>query len=375
LSRLPARLLTFSRVGIQALGHWRRRPAKRPDRILIAHHLLLGDTLMLTPLLAKLRQQYPRAEIAMTMQKALAPLYSGNPFGVRALPFHPADSRSLRRLFASGPFDLALVPGDNRYSWLAYAMGARWILAFDGDRPAYKSWPVDELHPYPETPTPWPDANCGLIPGPMPLPMADHDWPTPDAAALPSLPENYVVFHVGASSPLKLWPAERWRELASHAVNRGLSLVWSGGPGEQGFVKEVDPEGRFESLAGRLDLAQLWHLLKGARALVCPDTGVAHLGRITTTPTLCLYGPGSAQLYGESRFWRPERYQALSEAIDCRDQPLLFKREIPWVRRCARSPAQCEHDAACMRLLTYERVRRHFDRLIDQSGAGFQADR
>jgi ADP-heptose:LPS heptosyltransferase len=363
LSRLPARLLTFSRVGLRALGHWRRRPPESVKRILIAHHLLLGDTLMLTPLLAKLRQHYPAAEIAMTLQQSVATLYSGKPYGVQALPFHPADRPALRRLFASGPYDLALIPGDNRYSWLAYAMGARWIVAFDGDRPGYKSWPVDQLHPYPDSPTPWPDANCGLIPGPLPPPMREDDWPAPDAAPLPPLPHDYVVFHVGASSPLKLWPAERWRALAEHAVANGLAVIWSGGLGEQRYVDAVDPEGRFESLAGRLDLAQLWHLLKAARALVCPDTGVAHMGRITATPTLCLYGPGSAQLYGESRFWRAESYHALSQPIDCRDQPLLFKREIPWVRRCARSPVECVRQAECMRLISLQSVCQHFDRL------------
>jgi ADP-heptose:LPS heptosyltransferase len=153
--------------------------------------------------------------------------------------------------------------------------------------------------------------------------------------------------------------------LAEHAAAKGLQVIWSGGPGEQRYVEAVDPAGRYQSLAETLDLAQLWHLLKGARALVCPDTGVAHLGRITATPTLALYGPGSAQLYGESRFWRSERYQALSEPIDCRDQPLLFKREIPWVRRCARSPAECERDAACMALLSLERVRQQFNQLLD----------
>ena len=369
MSRLPARLFTFGRVALRAFGHGRRRPPQAPRRILIAHHLLLGDTLMLTPLLAKLRQQYPEADIAMTLQKAIAPLYTGRPYGVHVLPYHPADRRSLGRLFASGPYDLALVPGDNRYSWLAYAMGARWIVAFDGDRPGYKSWPVDELHPYPETPTPWPDANCVLIPGPMPPPMGDNDWPAPEAAPLPILPERYVVFHVGASSVLKLWPAERWSALADHAVDKGFSVVWSGGPGEQGYVEAADPDSRFENLAGRLDLAQLWHLLKGAQALVCPDTGVAHLGRITATPTLCLYGPGSAELYGKSRFWRPERYQALSEPIACRDQPLLFKREISWVRRCARSPAACPREAECMRLIRLDTVCRHFDRLATSSGS------
>ena len=37
---------------------------------------------------------------------------------------------TLDALFDEPGFDLAIVPGDNRYSWLAAAAGARWIVAF-----------------------------------------------------------------------------------------------------------------------------------------------------------------------------------------------------------------------------------------------------
>ncbi len=46
-----------------------RRPPRDPRRILIAHHLLLGDTLMLTPLLAKLRARHPSAELIMALPR------------------------------------------------------------------------------------------------------------------------------------------------------------------------------------------------------------------------------------------------------------------------------------------------------------------
>ena len=106
---------------MQLLGKpWRRRP-QQVSRILIAHHLLLGDTLMLTPLLAALRQCYPQAEILMLCPKAIAPLYQGRPYDVSVLPWHPADAKSLLPLWQAPGFDLAFVPGDNRYSWLALA--------------------------------------------------------------------------------------------------------------------------------------------------------------------------------------------------------------------------------------------------------------
>ena len=104
-------------------------------RVLVAHNLLLGDTLMLTPLLAKLRALHPLADIALLAAPAVVPLYSARPYGVRALAFTPSQSATTRALLAEAPFDLAIVPGDNRYSWLAAALRARHIVVHAGPRP------------------------------------------------------------------------------------------------------------------------------------------------------------------------------------------------------------------------------------------------
>src|SRR4029453_9079319 len=115
-----------------ALAHWgsRRRKPADPRRILVLHHLLLGDTLMLTALLAKLRERYPAAEIAMTVSPAFAPLYEGRPYGVTAHAFDPRDFATFRKLRALPRFDLAILPADNRWSWLPAAFGhsrCRWV--------------------------------------------------------------------------------------------------------------------------------------------------------------------------------------------------------------------------------------------------------
>src|SRR5256886_10999040 len=111
---------------------------RRPPR-----STLFPYTTLFRSLLAKLHERYPEVDVAMTVRRALMPLFARSPYGVRAIPYDPRDSSTLDRLFDEKPFDLALIPGDNRYSWLAAAAGARWIVAFAGDRPAYKSWPAD----------------------------------------------------------------------------------------------------------------------------------------------------------------------------------------------------------------------------------------
>src|SRR5689334_13182088 len=118
--RTRTRALVIPRAIAARLGP--RKAAGDVRRILVAHNLLLGDTIMLTPLVAKLRETHPDADIALLAAPAFAPLFASHPYGVRALPFSPSRSQTTRALLAEAPFDLAVVPGDNRYSWLAAAM-------------------------------------------------------------------------------------------------------------------------------------------------------------------------------------------------------------------------------------------------------------
>lgn len=318
------------------------------ERILVAHNLLLGDLLMLTPLLAKLRANHPQALITLLAAPAYVPLYANRPYGVRALPFWPAQAHTTRALLDEHPFDLAFVVGDNRYSWLAAAMRARRIIAHSGDRPWTKSVFVDESRPYSSSPESWGDMVAELADGEAPAPYARGDWTLPVAAPFEVPEGRYAVLHVGASTPLKHWLPQRWRALAEALQGQGFGIAWSGGRGEQELVQACDPQRHFRSYAGELDLVQLWRLLHGAALLVAPDTGVAHLGRVGWTPTVSLFGPGSVQLCARGHFWRDTPWEPVTVAdFPCRDQAILFRREVPWVRRCGRSLAQCA-EPLCM---------------------------
>jgi len=342
-SRLPGRVRVLARAAARRFVRMQRRsPPAAPRRILVAHHLLAGDVLMLTPLLAKLRAQHPDADIAMTVRAALVPLYAGRPYGVRALAYDPRGSATLGALFAEPGFDVAYVPGDNRYSWLAAALGARWIVAFAGDRPEYKSWPVDEERPYGAAPFAWGDMVAGLAEGPAPRPYRPADWPAPLCAPFEMPAGRFAVLHVEASTPLKRWEEGKWLALAERLSAESLAVVWSAGPEGEALLRAIDPEGRFPALGHRLDLAQLWHLVGGAALLVTLDTSVMHLGRLTGTPTVALFGPSSATLFGPGEFWREAPFRAVTiEDFPCRDQRMLFKREIAWIRRCTRTLAEC----------------------------------
>ena len=356
---------------VDAFGRRRTAP-QTPQRVLIAHDLLLGDTLMLTPLLAKCRERWPSADIVMTCSPPYRGLYAMRPYGVRVLPYDPRDIRSLQRLRAESGFDLAIVPGDNRYSWLARALAARWVVGFSGADAPYKDWPVDELRSYPDAPAAWADLVAGVIDGPPPARYRRSDWPTPPADAVDTPDEPYCVIHAGASSSLKRWPAQRWSEVAGRLERMGLRVVLSAGPGEAHLLDEIDAARVLPRFGGSLSLPQVWHLLERARLLIAPDTGIAHLGRIVGVPTIALFGPGSAVLCGAGDFWRDAAFAALTIAdFPCRDQTVTMRRDVHWIRRCERlqgiGPGQCP-EALCMAALTTGDVLNAAARLLSAHG-------
>ncbi len=343
----------------------RRAPVGAPlHRILVAHYLLLGDTILLAPLLKKLAMLYPQAERVVLARPAVAPLFAGRPYGVSAMPFNRREAASRRRVIDSGPYDLAIVPDDNRYAWFARAAGARRVIGFANDKPAWKNWMLDTAIPYPDAPAAWADIAADLIPGQAPQPFRPGEWPAPDARAF-ELPERpYIVLHVGASTPLKLWPADRWRALADQLSKDGFAIVWSGGADEKGVVAAIGILDGEIDLAGRLDLPQLWQLLASAALLICPDTGVAHFARIVGVPTIALFGPGSAIVHGAGAFWADAPYEALTiPEFPCRNQRVLYRREIDWVRRCGRGyeigaepGGRTCGDARCIKAISFDVV-------------------
>ncbi len=164
------------------------------------------------------------------------------------------------------------------------------------------------------------------------------------------------MLHVEASTSLRHWDREKWFALADLLAQRGITPVWSAGPNGLSLIRQIDKEEKFKAVGNRLDLAQLWHLVAGAVLLVCPDTSVAHIGKLTFTPTVTLYGPSSAELFGKGEFWREAPFREVTvRDFPCRDQRTLFKRRIEWVRRCQRTTDECA-EPRCMQAIGVQQV-------------------
>jgi hypothetical protein len=101
------------------------------------------------------------------------------------------------------------------------------------------------------------------------------------AGALTGLrPGSYVCLHPGASVREKCWPTEKFAVVGRFLREMGFAVVITGNRSEAELAAQIAREmgsGCIDSASLDLSLGSLALLIRGARLLVCNDTGVSHL--------------------------------------------------------------------------------------------------
>lgn len=130
----------------------------------------------------------------------------------------------------------------------------------------------------------------------FPLPGADRGRLSLQLPAPTIEPPDgpYVVIHPGASVPARSLPLGPTRAAVAALADRGHTIVVTGSADERDLtaaVADAVPAGRGLDHGGRTDLVGLAHLLAGADAVVCGNTGPAHLAAAVGTPVVAVHAP------------------------------------------------------------------------------------
>jgi ADP-heptose:LPS heptosyltransferase len=259
--------------GARARHHARDGALLAVGRIVVLRALGLGDLLTGLPALRGLREAFPEAEIVLLSPRWLEPLVAlaGVADEVvepeqdgRAVPhalpkrLHGADLAV--NLHGRGPESTALLAATSPRRVVAWGEGWR------AEEHEVRRWcRLLEEHGVPADP-------------------ARLDLPAPDVPP-PAEAVGATLVHPGANAGARRWPAERWREVIT-ALDGAVAVT--AGRGEEGAAREV--AGAAPVLAG-LSLLELAAAVSAARAVICPDTGVAHLATALGTPSVVLFGP------------------------------------------------------------------------------------
>jgi len=257
--------------------------------------------------------------------------------------------RALRASLAGRRFDVLLhMQAALRASLVSLAVPARRRLGFDRARARDFQWLFTDAVIAAQPRAHALEAQLGFAHA-LGAPDAPPRWdlPIPDAArafAHAQAPAGpYLVISPCSSQRarnFRNWRAERYAAVVDHAAARGLATVLTGGPTalERDYAQAIAAAARAPvvDLIGRTDLKQLLALLDGARAVVCPDSGPAHMADAVGTPVIGLYATSNPDRTGpyRSRQWCVDRYpdalrRFAGRAVD----------QVPWGARVRHADA------------------------------------
>lgn len=306
-------------------------------RILIVAPSWIGDTIMMQPLLMRLRQRLPAAEIHVLAPAWSAPLLARMPevAGVIENPFPHgafdwAGRRALGRRLAGTEFAQAYVlPNSWKSALVPFFAGIPERIGYTGEarfvllnRRLPKSTLPRLVDRY--------AALAGDFDDPTPNPRLIS---TPEqqraARAALGLPADAapVIFCPGAEyGPAKRWPIHHYATLARKlGVGEAATPVWIVGSAKDAPVGEEIARlaaGATRNLCGKTDLEQAIDLIAGAHAVVTNDSGLMHVAAALARPLVALYGSSSPA-------YTPPlspRATIISLGLDCSP---CFKRECP----------------------------------------------
>lgn len=365
------------------------------EKILVRGVNWLGDAVMTTPALQRLRAARPDAQIILLTPAKLGSLWKGHPAIDRVMTFAPDEGLfSVAGRLRQEKFSVGLIlPNSPRSALEVFLAGVprrvgysrpwrRWLLtqpvppraseirmhkrtprevqalitATQSVQPTALPPEAHHLHQYLHL-----SAALGGRPEPLPpfihvaesevdairrrVAGLDAGAPSPE----PSPARPVVGINPGAEyGPAKRWPLDRFVGAVTELGRQCAADFWFlGGPGDRplaqavrrGALAEGVASERLHNLAGETTLRELCAALKACSVVLTNDTGPMHVAAAVGSVVVVPFGSTSWQMTGPGLPGDP-RHRFLQAGVPC----------APCFRR------ECPIDFRCMRGLSVERV-------------------
>jgi ADP-heptose:LPS heptosyltransferase len=275
----------------------------RVKNILVFSNTAMGDTLLSTPAMVNLRHCFPDARICLFIHKNMRPMFEGLPFIDHMIDFHGSYHRfreTINKLKNFKP-DVALLLHSNAPQDIPMAIlaGARIILKPEtrSQFKHYLSLPLDNTgqHIIQERNRLVAALGC----------QTDHEkLHLPDRyQRVGTSGEVRIGFQLGAADGYKMWPVEYFAELASriHEHNNAIKIIITGSSAEKKLchsLQNLCPGSFVINECGLWTIETLPELVSSLDLLITNDTGTMHLAIALGIPTISLFSPTSAKVFG-----------------------------------------------------------------------------
>jgi heptosyltransferase-1 len=103
--------------------------------------------------------------------------------------------------------------------------------------------------------------------------------------------KDFVILNPGAGWGAKMWPVERYGQVARALAGDGFSSLVNCGPGEEELVTAVVTASQGTARKISCSVSELIALTRRARLLIGGDTGPMHLAAAMKIPVVAIFGP------------------------------------------------------------------------------------
>lgn len=318
------------------------RNSSPSPRILVRGTNWLGDAVMTTPALLRLREKFPGAHIALLAAEKLKDLWLQHPAINEVISFASDEGVfAVAKKLKAERFDEALVLPNSPRSALevflagiprriGYARPWRNFFLTKNVKPRAGAMKMrkrsvaeinDLIQKNPESGIRNPELpktvhqsyeylHLAAAMGASPEPLLAKLVVTPEemtAAAekfgLDGITKPIFGLNPGAEyGPAKRWPVERFITAAKE-IQRKTNCMWLlfGGKSDAGFTKQIEAAlggSDVFNLAGKTSLRELMALMKSCRVFLTNDTGPMHVAAALDVPLVAIFGSTSPELTG-----------------------------------------------------------------------------
>ena len=358
-----------------------------PRRILVRGTNWLGDAVMTTPALLRLRGKFPNAHIALLTPEKLRELWLHHPAVNETISFASGESVfSIGKKLRGGKFDLALVLPNSPRSvleiflagiperigyarpWRNFFLTQTVVPRADAVKMRKRSAAeIKKLIVAPQSDAGVSPASGKKLAGETPAPLSSahqiHEYlhlaarlganpellapqlfvtpeeiqPVKKKFALEKIDGPIFGLNPGAEyGPAKRWPVEKFIAAAKEIQQRtNCTWILFGGKGDLQLSERIESEiqnskFKIQNFCGQTSLRELMALLKLCRILLTNDTGPMHLAAALGTPVVVPFGSTSPELTGPG-LPGDARHRLLKSDAPCSP---CFLRECPIDFRC-----------------------------------------
>lgn len=295
-----------------------------PRNVLLTRLSAIGDCVLTLPLAVDIKKLWPDCRLTWVVDCAAAQLLESHSAVDEVLRIEkrwlskPAEWSQLKQTLLERDFDLSLDPqGLTKSAMLGWLSGARRRVGFDYSHarelaPLVATQRVSRsvrhmVDTYRQLLTPWTHVVAGQ--GEFAMPVFDDAASSAEQMlAELGLQQNseagWFAINPGAGWPTKVWPVQRFGQLAKELYhsNGRRSLVFWAGESELLMAQVIAEESDGAAVvAPDTNLKELAELIRRASMLVSGDTGPLHLASAMGTPSVSLHGPTWADECGPYR--------------------------------------------------------------------------